>query len=464
VATSPAPTGEEVSLGARGSRNVVRGLTAAAVVLAIALVAVTMFGAGGGYRVTVELPNAGQLVAGNQVKVGGVPVGLVEEIELTGDGRARLELSVHDDDLTPLHEGTVAIVRATSLSGIANRYVALQPGPNNAPEIPDGGAIPAEDVRDIVELDQVINALDASTQEDLRRVTHLSAELFDDEAAKHVNAALEYLNPALSQTAATASELVADQRALERIVVESADVVGAVASRPADLDELVANALDAVRGVAARSADLESMLAQLPPVLRQTNTTLVNVRGLLDDLAPVVDEARPSAPDLARVLMRLRPITRAALPEARAVQAAIDRPGRADDLLGVLRRLRPLEDAALPAFASAVDTVEDALPVVREARPYTPDVVGGLINGFGGATSGYYDANGHYTRISFQGSPWTLTHEGTLLLGTDALPSLTGNRKGVIKRCPGASTQPAPDRSNPFSEGLDDICAKEAAP
>ena len=37
-----------------------------------------------------------------------------------------------EEELAPLHEGTTATIRATSLSGIANRYVSLEPGPNDA--------------------------------------------------------------------------------------------------------------------------------------------------------------------------------------------------------------------------------------------------------------------------------------------------------------------------------------------
>ncbi|MEX2195184.1 MAG: MlaD family protein [Thermoleophilaceae bacterium] len=430
----------------------------------MAVVALLMFGGGGGYRVNIELPNAGQLVNGNEVKVGGVPVGLVEDIELTDDARARIELSISDDELTPLPRGTVATVRASSLSGIANKYVALELGPNDAPEIEDGGAIPAEDARGIVDLDQVLNTLDPSTQADLRAATRASAHVFDDGAAEDINAGLEYLNPALSQSAATARELTEDQRALERLVVESADVVSAVASRPEDLDQLVSNALAATGELASESEALDASLRRLPPTLRRTNTTLVNVRALLDDLQPVINEARPAAPDLSRVLTRLQPIARDALPETRALQATIDRPGRSDDLLGVLRRLSDLEDVAVPAFSSTVQTVEDALPILQEARPYTPDVVGGLLNGFGGATGGYYDANGHYARISFQGTPYTLNNEGTLIPIPDGPQGLFGYRKGVTKRCPGAATQPAPDGSNPFTDGQDDVCDREDDP
>ena len=109
-----------------------------------------------------------------------------------------------------------------------------------------------------------------------------------------------------------------------------------------------------------------------------------------------------------------------------------------------------LSRVAVPAFDSTVKTVEDALPVVREARPYVPDLIGGLINGFGGTTAGYYDANGHYVRISFQGSTATPTGLGTLVPRPPEQQGLTGFRTGVDKRCPGAATQPAEDGSNPF--------------
>ena len=104
----------------------------------------------------------------------------------------------------------------------------------------------------------------------------------------------------------------------------------------------------------------------------------------------------------------------------------------------------------MPAFASAVSTVEDALPVVNEVRPYTPDAVGGLFNGFGGTTSGYYDANGHYTRISFQSNAYSLQGLGSLLPIPQNQPGLTGYRKDITNRCPGAATQSAPDKSNPW--------------
>ena len=447
-----------------------RALTLAALALAIVATGVLMFGGGDGYRVNLTLDNAGQLVQGNQVKVGGRPVGLIEEIELGDDARARIEVSI-EDELAPLHEGSVMTLRATSLSGIANRYLALEPGRNDRPEIPDGGEVRAEDGHEAVDLDQVLNTLDPGTQRDLQAFVRNAADAFADapgdeaaaatlRAARQANAGLEALNPALSQSAATFRALMSDQRSLERFIVRSAQVVDDVSSRPEHLDQLVGNALGAVGAVARESEALESSITQLPPTLRKTNSTLVNLRTTLSDLRPLVRDARPAAPLLSDAFDELRPLVRDAPPVVSATRATIDRPGD-DDLLGVLGGLVRLSRQAVPAFDSTVATVEDALPVVREVRPYVPDVVGGLFNGFGGTTAGYYDANGHYVRISFQGSTSTLTGLGALVPRPPDQQGLTGFRTKVAKRCPGAGTQPAEDGSNPYIEREDFPCDPE---
>ena len=100
----------------------------AALVAAVALLALAMFGGGDGYRVKGVFENAGQLVNGNQVRVGGQTVGTISDIELNDAAQAVVTMDV-DDEFAPLHEGTQATIRATSLSGIANRYVSLAPGP-----------------------------------------------------------------------------------------------------------------------------------------------------------------------------------------------------------------------------------------------------------------------------------------------------------------------------------------------
>jgi phospholipid/cholesterol/gamma-HCH transport system substrate-binding protein len=426
-----------------------RLVTFAALVAAGFAAALLMFGSfGETYSVSLTLDNAGQLVKGNVVKVGGVPVGEIEEIELADDRRARLELQIDDEELAPLHRGTVASVRSHSLSGIANRYLALAPGPNNRPEIRDGGEIAAEDAIPAVDLDQVLNTLDPQTQKELQTAVRQLGNAVDGHA-REANEGLEALNPALSQASATTREVMRDEAAFRRFLVQSADVVSQVASRPDDLDQLTGNALGSLSALANRSEALDSSLVRLPPTLRRANTTLVNLRSTLREARPAVREARPAAPLLTAFLRRLRPVARRARPVIGDLRRTVRRRGRANDLLDALRGLPPLSREAIPAFRSADQTVRDALPVVQEARPYVPDLVGGLLNGFGGTTSGYYDANGHYVRIGFQASVFTLTGAGTLV-ELPELDGLAGYRKHRNRRCPGAAMQRLPDGSSPY--------------
>ena len=437
-------------------------MTGAAVVLAAAALAWLLFlGRGSSYEVSLTLDNASQLVEGNQVKVGGVAVGTVDSIALADDGRALVRISIDDEGVTPLHSGSRAAVRSSSLSGVANRYVALTPGPVNGGTIADGGSIPAEDTSAEVDLDQLLNTLDPTTLRDLKALVRGGARGLQGRGAK-LGRAIETLDPALSQVTAVEQELLRDEETFTRFLVESADVVSAVATRPAQLERLVASGRVTLEELATRDAALDSLLRRAPNTLREANTTLVNLRTTLKDIDPAVIEARPVAPLLAQFLDRLRPVARGARPVVAQLRAAIDHPG-SDDLLGVLARVPPLERRAVPAFGSAVSTVNDALPVVKEVRPYAPDVVGGLFNGFGGTTAGYYDANGRYTRISFQSNAYSLQGIGSLIPVPQNAPGLTGYRKGLTRRCPGAATQPAPDGSNPWVIG-EPTCSPEDSP
>jgi phospholipid/cholesterol/gamma-HCH transport system substrate-binding protein len=437
----------------------VRRAAALVAVAAVCVVVLALLLRGPAYQVDLIVPSASQLVRGDQVKVGGVPVGSVSQIGLTGDGQARLRLSLRDDSLTPLHEGTRAVIRSTSLAGIANRYVAIFPGPNNAPKIRSGGQIPADDATAEVDLDAVLNTLGPAAQRDLHDLISAGSGMITPKAERQANAGLEALNPALSQSAATAREIVRDQPAFERFILESANVVSTVASRRGDLDQVVGNVAGALDALSTRSAALDRTLVKLPDTLRAANTTLVNVRATLADLRPALRDARPAAPLLSALLERLSPVARQAIPVVARAQRAVNRPGSQADLLGVVRGFAPLAKTAVPAFDSLRGTLVDALPVVTEARPYTPDVIGGLVNGFGGTTTGYYDANGHYARIAFEGSPYTLANAASVT-SPPSSSGLTGYRKGVNARCPGAAAQPAPDKSNPYT-AADSQCKPE---
>ena len=85
-----------------------------ALALVVLIVAYLLFGGSGGASYQLIFAEADQLVRGDQVQVGGVPVGSVTQIALTHDFKARVTIHINSS-LTPLHEGTVAEVRVPSL-------------------------------------------------------------------------------------------------------------------------------------------------------------------------------------------------------------------------------------------------------------------------------------------------------------------------------------------------------------
>jgi phospholipid/cholesterol/gamma-HCH transport system substrate-binding protein len=420
-----------------------RVLALTALIAAVLLCAYLLLIRSGGYTVTAVVSDAGQLTKGNEVQVGGVPVGSVKSVELRDGGRqAALKLSI-DGGEAPLHEGTTATIRNPSLTSIAGRYVALVPGPNNAPEIPNGGEIPTEDTTEIVDLDQLLNSLDPRTTAAFSQVIQGSAQAAKGRG-RDLAAALHSLNPALSRSAAVLGEIDRDQGALGRLVVGTSRVVDTLAAHGREITAGTTAAGSALRAIAAERQALSDTLAAAPPTLRRSIPTLASVRGLLGDLDPALVEARPVATGVSRLLPRLRPAAtrlRAVLPQ---LHSLVRSPGADDDATDFLRRLPQLSAQGVPLLGDLTKSLAESRPVLRELRPYAPEFTSGIVAGFGGSTGGYYDANGDYARISFLGGPFSLA----------GLPTRASNvgqiRSGAAERCPGSANYPVPDGSNPF--------------
>src|SRR3954447_24065267 len=273
-----------------------RAAAVVAVLVAIVVLAILLFGGGKSYEAKAIFQNAGQLVKGNQVEVSGQPVGTISDIRLTDDGHAEVVMSL--DKFTPLHAGTTATIRATSLSGIANRYVALDLGANSGPELPSGATIKADRTTSPVDLDQVFNALDPQTRKSLQRIIHGQATWYGGRA-RETDQSLKYFNPALSTSSSLTRELVRDRVVFQRFVSDSSNLVTDLADRAPQLTQLVSNANTTASAIASENGSLEQTLDVLPDTLRNANTTFVNLRATLDDLDVLVSASKPATRQLA---------------------------------------------------------------------------------------------------------------------------------------------------------------------
>lgn len=423
-----------------GVRQQNRAIAIGALAVAVVVVVAVLLRGSGAYHIRLEFVNASQLVKGDQVKVGGLPVGTVSGIDLGADGQAIVTAKITVDDLKPLHVGTTGIVRINSLSSVANRFVALNPGPNSAAELGDGALIPADKTTSQVELDSVLNTLDVATRSATQRLLRGTAGIYTGQTSA-ANKGLEALDPALSQLDAISREIARDQPALERFLVKSAAVVGAVSDRDPDLRTALEATATTAQTLADRRADLEGILAKAPATLGQASTTLRNLGTTFTALQPVARELTPVAAPAASLVEDVQPLLArgpAALQSVNAVLPSLQR---------VLRAMPALRGAALPAFTAVSAAIDGALPIVDEALPYVPDLYGGLVSGFGGGAVQAYDANGHYARIE----PIANTQVLTGALGGLGKGLSIAHEDGLTRRCPGAAYERAADGSSPIA-------------
>ena len=440
--------------------NVARGLAVGA--LAVAVVVVILLATGGSkheYRLVFQ--NAGQLVKDNDVQIGGRRVGRVADIKLRSDNLAEVRIQV-DEPYAPLHAGTTAQIRSGSLSGVANRFISVTPGPNSAPKIDDGATLGIDTTTSPVDLDQLFNTLDPKTRKSLQNVLQGSATQYRGKGRK-ANDAVRYFNPALSTTARLVNELDRDQQALQDFIVYTARATTALAERRGDLSSLVSNANTTSAAIGSQSASLNRALKALPNTLRQANTTFVNLRSTLDDLDKLVNASKPVAPKLAPFFRQLRPLVHDARPTIADLRSLISRPGAGNDLIDLLRRQPRLTQVAGPTFQHTSASLRQGTPVLQFIRPYAPELIG-WFRDFGQTTANY-DANGHFARIQpiFSAFQFTDSPEGGVLKAIPPAQRQIGLQSGQVKRCPGSSTQPAPDKSNPYAPDGSD-CDPSIAP
>ena len=424
-----------------------RLLAVGALAIVVLILAYLVFSGGSGAEYHLEMNEAGQLVKGDQVQVGGVPVGSVTGIALTPNFKARITIHV-DSSLTPLHEGTIAAIRVPSLTGVANRYVALTPGPNNRPALAAGATLPASATREVVDLDQLFNTLNPPTRKGLQQFIQGSAEQYAG-AGKDLGKATEYFAPSFAATDHFFSELVRDQSTFTSFLVESGKALTTIAARKESLTNLVEHADQTFQAIGSQQSNLARALRLLPVTLNLGSKTFAEEPSTLAALTKLVNAQRPNTKALTTLFAKLQPLVTMATPVVSNFSQAISRPGANNDLTEAFAALPALAKALTTASPNGVRALQESVPITAFFGPYAPEL-GGTFRTFGQA-SAYYDANGHYARISPVAPSFKLGANNTLTPAS-AQQGLEGLQTGQLRRCPGAATQPSADGSAPFTD------------
>lgn len=190
------------------------------------------------YELEARLPNAANVVSGNEVRIGGARVGIVTDVTAVRgeDGEPVAEIDMRlDEQVAPLPVDSTFVVRPTSALGL--KYIELTPG--DAEEgFDEGAVVPIEQARpEPVELDEVLNTFDART----RRGIQASLRGFGSGLAGRgpdINAAIVSLRPLLTDLQPVMANLAAPDTQLARFVsalAATASEVAPVAETQADL-------------------------------------------------------------------------------------------------------------------------------------------------------------------------------------------------------------------------------------
>lgn len=354
-----------------------------------------------GYRITIPLPQAANLVPGSGVQIAGVKIGKVVEVSRAGNhARATIELQTR---YAPLHSGATAIARTKTLLG--EGYIELAPGPQSAPPIPDRGQLAPANVRSAVQLDEFLSTFGPATRARMRGLfTGLAGALAGQ--AQSLNDSLGFAAPFTGNLGQTLDALNSQQADLKTMISSSADVLAAVGERQGTLQAAVTAGNQVLDATARRNQALADTIRALPSFLGQLRATSDTVTAASPDLNGAVQALEPIAPLLPGALQTID----AAAPEFRG-------------LFGELPATLAAGRAGLPALTGMIGAARSGFkqfyPTARELIPFmqlmgvNKNIIDILAN-VGSVTSGSYVGPGGVVLGYASGLPtiWNETISG----------------------------------------------------
>ena len=257
------------------------------------------------YDLRAELPNAANLVKGNEVRIGGARVGAIDSIEAVpnadGTPTARFNMKLNQE-LEPLPADSRFIVRSRSALGL--KYVELTPGEGRA-GYKAGSTVPVSSFTETVEIDDFLNQFNEKTRTGIQR----SLNGFGPGLAgrgEALNEAILELRPLLDDLEPVAANLADPETRLARLFSELGDAAAEtapVAQTQAALFGNMATTFGALAGVAPF---LQDFISESPPTLDVGIREFPRQRPFLRNSAAFFRELRPgvrtlpaSAPVLA---------------------------------------------------------------------------------------------------------------------------------------------------------------------
>jgi virulence factor Mce-like protein len=259
------------------------------------------------YFVRAIFDNASTIVAGEDVKIAGVPVGVISDMDVTEDNKAAVTLRIDNEDFTPWKADASCTIRAQGLIG--EKFVECEPGSTDAPDlrrIEEGEGngerlLSVDNTSSPVDLDVLNNTLRLPYRQ---RLSILLSEFGTALAGRgeELNEVIHRANPALRETDQVLKILADQNRELARLARNSDEVLAPLARERAAFADFVVKANETGEASAERSDDIRRGIALLPEFLAQLKPLMADLEGFADQGIPLLADLGDSAPALGRLI------------------------------------------------------------------------------------------------------------------------------------------------------------------
>lgn len=267
------------------------------------------------YNIKAEVPGGANLVKGNDVRIGGARVGLINGIEPKRRGDkyyALLSLKL-DQKIAPIPKDSRILVRPRSTIGL--KYIQLSLGTSNE-DLPDGGTLPITQSSRATEFEDLIDTFDKRVREGNKRSLREFGNAFAGRG-QDLNVAFGEL-PLLFENLEPVARTFSDRATrLSDFIEALTSAASDTAAAGSDAGEVWANAERTFAAFAAASRGIQESLKESPPTLAVLTDEFPGQRPYLRDVTRMIKSFRPGAPylpsvseDLAVVVTRGTPAMR----------------------------------------------------------------------------------------------------------------------------------------------------------
>jgi virulence factor Mce-like protein len=316
------------------------------------------------YDISVQVPDAQELVDNNEVMVAGRRVGVISTIEprldQQGNPYAQLNLRLDATMEGKVHPDATAIVRSRSLLGA--KYVDLNLG-STGPPLAAGAVLPLAQSRTEVEVDEVIDEFDPPTRRRLQEVlgglgTGLASRGLD------FNDSLASLRPLVRDSTTVFGQLAAPATELPRLISAYAATVTELGVNPEDLAGIIQNG--AVTLDALDQPALDSSIERSPGTITSGTDALAVLGPVLAQARTITHRIAPATKLLPSTTKELAGAARVGVPTLRRARLL---PPLLDDAFDQLQGLA-VDEPSVPALDSLAGVLPDLRSAVEYLTPY----------------------------------------------------------------------------------------------